>query len=291
MAPVLECLQQEVEGGLSDAAAMTRRRSVLYLPASRESAVAKARTLPVDCVILDLEDAVAPDAKDMARAAAVAAAALDWGGRELLLRVNGSATPWHDADMAVARAGGFAAVVVPKVDSASEAGQVAASAGGVPVWAMIETPRGVIDAPAIAATPGVAALVAGMADLAKDLRTKPDAARTPLLYSLSAIVVAARAAGVLAFDGVFTDIGDTDGFEAEARQGLMLGFDGKTLIHPSQVAPCNTVFSPSGAELDEARGLIAAWDAARAEGKGVTTYKGKLVEVLHVADARRLLSL
>ena len=267
------------------------RRSILYLPASRDSAVAKARTLPVDCAILDLEDAVAPDAKEAARAAAMAAAQLDWGDRELLLRANGLGTPWHGDDLAAARHGGFAAVVVPKVGSADEAREIVAAAGGVPVWAMIETPRGVIECAAIAATPGVTALVAGMADLAKDLRTRPDPARTPLLYSLSAIVIAARAAGILAFDGVFTDIGDAAGFEAEARQGLMMGFDGKTLIHPSQVAPCNMVFSPSEAELDDACGLIAAWDAARAEGKGVTTYKGRLVEVLHVAEAQRLLSL
>ncbi len=267
------------------------RRSVLYLPANRESAVAKARTLATDCVILDLEDAVAPDAKDAARAAAVAAAqAGGWGGRELLLRVNSLATPWSVDDFAAARRGGFDGVVVPKVDSAAEAAAAVAAAGGVPVWAMIETPRAVIEAPAIAATPGVVALVAGMADLAKDLRTKPDLARTPLLYSLSAIVVAARAAGVLAFDGVFTAIHDADGFEAEARQGLMLGFDGKTLVHPSQVDPCNTVFSPSPGEIAEARGLLAAWDAAVAEGKGITTFNGKMVEVLHVAEAKRVLA-
>jgi citrate lyase beta subunit len=268
------------------------RRSVLYLPANRESAVAKARTLAADCVILDLEDAVQPAAKPAARAAAAAAAqAGGWGGRELVLRVNGLATQWAAADFASLRAGGFAAVVVPKVASAAEAAAAVALAGGVPVWAMIETPRGVIDAPAIAATPGVAALVAGMADLAKELHARPDAARTPLLYSLSAIVLAARAAGIAAFDGVFTDIRDTDGFAAEARQGVMLGFDGKTLIHPSQVEPCNRVFSPSADDIADAHGLIAAYDAGLAAGAGVTTYKGRLVEVLHVAQARRLLGL
>ncbi len=267
------------------------RRSVLYLPANRESAVAKARTLACDCVILDLEDAVAPDAKDAAREAAVAAArAGGWGRRELLLRVNGLGTSWSAADFAALRGGGFAGVVVPKVDSAAEAAQAVAAAGGVPVWAMIETPRAVIEAPAIAATPGVFALVAGMADLAKDLRTRSDPARTPLLYSLSAIIVAARAAGVFAFDGVFTDIHDAAGFAAEARQGLMLGFDGKTLVHPSQVDAANMVFSPSAAEIEQARGLLAAWDAAVAEGKGITTFNGKMVEVLHVAEARRLLA-
>ncbi len=269
-----------------------RTRSVLYLPANRESAIAKARTLPADCIILDLEDAVQPDAKPMARDAAVAAAAAGgWGDRHLLVRVNALATPWSDDDFAAIGAGGFAAVVVPKVDSAAEAARAVAAARGVPVWAMIETPAGVIAAAAIAAVPGVSALLAGMADLAKDLRCRPDAARTPLLYSLSAIIVAARAADKLAIDGVFTDITDAAGFVAEAEQGLMLGFDGKSLIHPSQVGPCNTVFSPSDAEIAAAQGLITAYETSLAAGKGVTTFNGKLVEVLHVESARRLLAL
>ncbi len=268
------------------------RRSLLYLPANRAGAVAKARTLPADCIILDLEDAVQPDAKPAARAAAVAAATdAGWGGRELLVRVNGLGTPGADDDFAAARAGGFAGVVVPKVDGAAMAHAAVAAAGGKPVLAMIETPRGVLAAAAIAAVPGVAGLVAGMADLAAELRARPDAARTPLLYSLSAIVLAARAAGVLAFDGVFTDIRDAAGFAAEAAQGLMLGFDGKTLIHPSQVEPCNAVFSPGEDEIADAEGLIAAYEAGLASGAGVTTYRGKLVEVLHVATARRLLAL
>ncbi|GGE02304.1 CoA ester lyase [Polymorphobacter glacialis] len=268
------------------------RRSVLYLPANRESAVAKARTLAVDCVILDLEDAVQPAAKDAAREAAAAAMqAGGWGGREMLLRANGLGTAWAAADLAMAKAAGFGAVVVPKVDSVDEAARAVEMAGGLPVWAMIETPRGVLDAPAIARVPGVVALLAGMADLAKDLRARPDGARTPLLYSLSAIVVAARAAGVMCFDGVFTDVGDAAGFEAEARQSVMLGFDGKTLIHPSQVAACNLVFSPSAEDVVEAEGLIAAYEAGLASGVGVTTFRGKMVEVLHVEEARRVLGL
>lgn len=267
------------------------RRSVLYLPAIRESAVARARTLNADCIILDLEDAVAPDLKDAARAAAAAAIkAGDWGHREVLVRVNGITTPWSAADFAAARDAGAAAVVVPKVDSAKEAARAVAMAGGVSVWAMIETPRAVIEAAAIAATPGVAALLAGFADLAKDLRLRPDAARTPLHYSMSAIVVAARAAGILAFDGVFTDIRDDAGMRAEAEQALVFGFDGKTLVHPSQVDIANAVFAPSAGEIADAHGLIAAHEAALAEGKGVTTYGGKLVEVLHVAVARERLA-
>ncbi len=267
------------------------RRSILYLPANRPSAIEKARTLDSDCVILDLEDAVQPEAKDAARAAASAAAyAGGWGGRELLLRVNGLGTPWHGADFAAATTG-FDALVVPKVENAADAARAVELAAGKPVWAMIETPGGVLAAPAIAEVPGVVALLAGMADLAKDLHARPDAARTPLLYSLSAIVVAARAAGKMAFDGVFTDIGDSDGFAAEARHGLMLGFDGKTLIHPSQISACNHIFSPSPADIENANGLIAAYESGLAEGKGVTTYKGKLIEVLHVAAARSLLAM
>jgi citrate lyase beta subunit len=268
------------------------RRSVLYLPANRESAIAKARVAACDAVILDLEDAVQPDAKDAARAAAVAAArAGGWGGKELLLRVNGMTTAWAAADFAAAEGAGFAALVVPKVDSADEARAAVVAARGLPVWAMIETPRGVLAAPAIAEVPGVVALLAGMADLAKDLRARPDAARTPLLYALSAIVLAARAAGKMAFDGVFTGVHDLEGLEAEARHGLMLGFDGKTLIHPAQIEVVNRVFSPSAEEVADAQALIAAYEAGLASGAGVTTFKGKLVEIIHVVEARRVLAL
>jgi len=265
-------------------------RSALYLPANRESAIAKARTLAADCIIFDLEDAVQPDAKPAARAAAVAALAVGWGNRTMLLRVNAVGTPWSADDFAAARAAGVAGIVVPKVSSAAVAAEAVAAAGGAPVWAMIETPAGVIAAPQIAAVPGVAVLLAGMADLANELNCRPDPARTPLLYSLSAIVVAARAAGVLAIDGVFTDIRDDAGFTAEAQQGRMLGFDGKSLVHPSQVPLCNAVFSPGAAEIAEAEALIAAYEAGLAAGRGVTTYGGKMVEVLHVEAARRLLA-
>ena len=277
------------EGGTMED--LTRRRSVLYLPAANARAIEKARGLAADCVILDLEDAVAPDAKDAARAAAVAAArAGGWGGRELLMRVNGIGTPWSTDDFASVAGAGFAGIVVPKVDSLADCAEAVRRAAGVPVWAMIETPRGVFAADLIAAVPGVTALVAGMADLTKELRAHPGANRLPLLYSLSRIVLAARAGNVLAFDGVFTDIRDDVGLEAEAQQGRSLGFDGKTLIHPGQIDIVNRVFAPTPAELDDARGLIAAYETALAAGKGVTTYQGKLVEVLHVAVARRLLA-
>lgn len=270
---------------------MTRLRSLLYLPANRASAIAKARTLASDAVILDLEDAVQPDAKAQARAAAVAAAlAGGWGSRLLFCRVNAIGTPWHADDMAAAHVDGFAGIVVPKIDTAAQAAQVVAHGGGRPVLAMIETPAGVLNAPAIAATPGVAALIAGMADLANLLNCGSDAGRTPLLYSLSAIVIAARAAGIACFDGVCTEFRSEDAFRAEAGQGKLLGFDGKTLIHPSQVDPCNAVFSPSPEEIAYARALIASYEAALSEGRGVATLDGQMVEILHVEQARRLLA-
>lgn len=270
---------------------MTRLRSPLYLPANRASAVAKARTLACDAVILDLEDAVQPDAKADARAAAVAAAlAGGWGGRALFLRVNGIGTPWHADDMAAAHVDGFDGIVVPKIDTAAEAADVVRRGGGRPVLAMIETPAGVINAPAIAATPGISGLVAGMADLAKALNCGADAGRTPLLYSLSAIVIAARAAGIACFDGVCTEFRNEAAFRAEAGQGRMLGFDGKTLIHPSQVEPCNAVFSPSAEEVAKARAMITAYETALAQGRGVATLDGEMVEILHVEQAKRLLA-
>ena len=270
---------------------MTRpRRSILYLPAANARAVVKARTLDSDAVILDLEDAVAPAVKEAARAAAVAAAGDDWGHRELLLRVNGLMTLWSEADFATVENSGFAGIVVPKVDSAADALVAVSRAHGRPVWAMIETPRGVLAAAAIAAVPGVTALVAGMADLTNGLRARPGPDRLPLLFALSTIVVAARASDILAFDGVFTDLNDAAGLHAEAVQGRSFGFDGKTLIHPNQIDTANDVFGPSPAEVANAEELIAAHAAAVADGRGVTTHRGKLVEVLHVAEARRLLA-
>jgi citrate lyase beta subunit len=270
---------------------LTALRSILYVPANRASAIQKARTLAADAVILDLEDAVQPDAKAAARAAAVAAALEGcWGNRQLFLRVNGIGTPWHADDMVAAAVDGFAGVVVPKVDTAAEAASLVARAGGRPVLAMIETPAAVLDAPAIAATRGISALIAGMADLAKALRCGSDPARTPLLHSLSAIVLAARAGAIACFDGVFTQFRNEAGFRAEAAQGRLLGFDGKTLIHPSQIIPCNETFSPSPEEVAHAHAVIAAYHAALAEGRGVATLDGQMVELLHVEQAQRLLA-
>jgi citrate lyase beta subunit len=266
------------------------RRSLLYLPASNARAIEKARGLPADVVMLDLEDAVAPEAKDAARAAAVAAVAQGFGGREVGIRVNGFGTPWSEADFAAVAASAAAFLVVPKIDGPADAARAVALAGGKPLFAMVETPRAVLAADAIADVPGVAALLAGFADLTKDLRAKPGPDRLALLYVASRIILAARAAGIFAFDGVFTGIGDTNGLERETRQAVEWGFDGKTCVHPDQLETVNRLFAPSPAEIEAARGMIAAHEAAMAEGKAVATFRGKMVEVLHVAEARRLLA-
>lgn len=266
-------------------------RSLLYLPASNTRAVEKARGLPADGVILDLEDAVALDAKDGARGAAVAAVGEGFGGRPVGIRVNGFGTGWCEADFAAAAASAAAFVVVPKINGADEAARAVALAGGKPVFAMIETPRAVQRVDAIADVAGVRALVAGFADLQKDLRAKPGPDRAPLLYAASRMVTAARASGLMAFDGVFTGIGDDAGLVREARQAVEWGFDGKTCIHPSQLAGVNRAFSPSADEVAHARGLVDAHRAAMAEGKAVATFKGRMVELLHVAEAERTLRL
>jgi citrate lyase beta subunit len=271
--------------------AVRPRRSVLYMPASNPRAIEKARSLACDAVILDLEDAVAPDAKASARAAAVEALkAGGFGHREVAIRVNGFGTPWFADDFAAAVAVVPDAIVVPKVDSSDQAAEAVRLAFGVPVWAMIESPRAVLDADRIAAVDGVAALVAGMADFAKDIGARPGVDRVELLYALQRMLIAARAAGIVALDGVHADIGDLAGLEIACRQGAAMGYDGKTLVHPSQIEPANRAFSPTPDAIEEARGLIAAHETARAEGRGVTTYNGRMVEVLHVEAARRLLA-
>lgn len=267
------------------------RRTCLYLPAANARAVEKSRSLNADVVMLDLEDSVAPEAKEAAREAAVAAVAGDFGLREVGIRVNGLGTSWSEADFAAVAASKADFIIVPKVNTADEAREAVRLAGGKPVWAMIETPRAVLQAEQIAHVPGVTALVAGFADLTKDLRARSTPDRLPLLFAASRLLLAARDAGILAFDGVFTAIGDEEGLIAEAEQGLQLGFDGKTCIHPSQLTLVNRVFTPTDAEITEAKGMIAAHEAAAAEGRGVATYRGKMVESLHVLEARRLLDI
>jgi citrate lyase beta subunit len=271
--------------------AVRPRRSVLYMPASNARAIEKARTLDCDAVILDLEDAVAPDMKESARTAVLdALEASGFGHRELAVRVNGFGTRWMAEDFAAVAAAKPDAIVVPKVDTPEQAAEAVRLADGTPVWAMIESPRAVLDADKIAAVEGVVALVAGMADFAKEIGARPGVDRLELLYALQRLLIAARAAGIAALDGVHADVQDLDGLEVACRQGAAMGFDGKTLIHPNQIEPANRAFSPDREAIEEARGLIAAHEAARAKGKGVTTYKGRMVEVLHVDAARRLLA-
>jgi citrate lyase subunit beta / citryl-CoA lyase len=280
-------------------AAVRPRRSVLYLPASNPRALEKARTLDADVLILDLEDAVAPSAKEEARAQALAAlAAGGFGDREVVLRVNALATPWGAADLAAAARAGSDAVCLPKVERpedvrAAESALVAAGAPpGLAVWCMIETPRGVLAADAIAgASPRVACLVAGTSDLVKDLGARHVPGRAPVLASLSLLLLAARAHGKVALDGVYLDLADEAGFEDACRQGRDLGFEGKTLVHPRQIAAANRSFAPEPAEVEAARRVIAAHAEAEAAGKGVTVVDGRVVEALHVEAARRAVAL
>jgi len=274
------------------------RRSLLYMPGANARALAKARELPADGLILDLEDAVAPEAKEGARAAiAVALAEGGYGGRELVLRVNPLESPWGEADLAAAAELPIDAVLLPKVESAESVRQSVArlDALGAPaertVWCMLETPLGILNAREIAQAPRVAALAMGTSDLSADLHALEALDRLPLMTSLQLVVLAARACRLAAFDGVHLDLADDDGFAAACRQGRALGFDGKTLIHPKQIAAANAVFAPSADEIATARRIIAAYREALAAGQGVTVVGGRLVENLHVAAAERTLAL
>ncbi|HEY7719083.1 MAG TPA: CoA ester lyase [Pedococcus sp.] len=271
------------------------RRSVLYMPASNERALEKAKNLPVDGLILDLEDAVAPDAKEQARENACAAARSgEYGRREVTIRVNGSGTQWHDADLAAACAAGPDGIVVPKVGSADEVRALVAAmeAAGAPehtkLWAMVETPQAMLHCEEIAgASERLTVLVMGTNDLAKELHAEHVPGRQPLLTGLGLCLLAARATGTVILDGVYNDVKDAPGFEAECLQGRQMGFDGKTLIHPGQVEACNAAFAPSEAQVEEAHGVLRAWEDGA--GAGVVTYRGRMVENLHVETARRVL--
>jgi len=274
------------------------RRSALYVPGSNARALAKAGTLPADVLIVDLEDAVAPGAKEEARRAAVEAIRRGLGRAEVVLRVNALDTPWGAADLAAAAGSGADAVLLPKVEGADavrEAGR-RLDAEGAPasmsLWAMVETPRGVLHAEAVASSsPRLACLVAGTSDLTRDLRARHTPGRSEVLTSLSLLVLAARASGLAALDGVHLDLDDEAGFVAACRQGRDLGFDGKTLIHPRTVLAANLEFTPGDGELALAGRIIEAHAAAQAAGQGVVVVDGRLVEGLHVAEARRLLAL
>jgi citrate lyase subunit beta / citryl-CoA lyase len=272
------------------------RRSVLYMPASNDRALEKAKTIPCDALILDLEDAVAPDAKPAARAAACTAAASGgYGHRELTIRVNGADTEWHRDDLAAACAAGPDAIVVPKVNSADAVLALveAMASHGAPehtmLWAMVETPAAMLHAEEIAsASDRLTVLVMGTNDLAKELFAEHVPGRQPLLTGLGLALLAARATGRAILDGVYNDVQDADGFLAECRQGCEMGFDGKTLIHPGQVEGANTTFAPSQDAVADARGILQAWEDGA--GSGVVTYRGRMIEGLHVATARRTLA-
>lgn len=274
------------------------RRSALYLPASNARALDKARSLPADVVIVDLEDAVAPEAKDAARSAAVAAAAAGgYGRRELVIRVNGLDTPWGVADLEAVARSQAQAVLFPKVRDARELREWIRrldQAGGLhlPVWIMAELPQTVLAIDAIASlAPRVAVTVMGTADLGRALRLPPDPERTGLIPALSQCVLAARARGLDILDGIFTDLRDEPGLRVACRQGKALGFDGKTLIHPAQIAAANETFGVSAETAAEAARVVAAWEAAAAAGKGIAVLEGRMVERLHAEEAHRLLAL
>jgi citrate lyase subunit beta/citryl-CoA lyase len=272
------------------------RRSVLYMPSSNERALEKAKTIGCDGLILDLEDAVAPDDKPAAREAACAAARSDeYGNRELTIRINGADTEWHAADMAAACAAGPDAIVVPKVSSADAVLELVEAMAGhdapehTKLWAMVETPYAMLHAEEIAsASERLTVLVMGTNDLAKELYAEHVPGRQPWLAGLGLALLAARATGKAIIDGVYNDVKNLDGFLAECRQGREMGFDGKTLIHPGQVEGANETFAPSGQAVEDARGILAAW-AAR--DSGVVTYNGRMIENLHVESAQRTLSI
>jgi citrate lyase subunit beta/citryl-CoA lyase len=279
---------------------MTRpRRSALYMPGANERALEKAKSIPADVLLLDLEDAVAPDAKPAARERVCALVAEQaYGDREVVIRVNAPGTPWHEDDLRAVAQAGPSAVLVPKVSAPQTVSAVETSlekAGAPPgtaIWAMLETPAAMFAAEPIAsASERLTVLVLGTNDLANELRAEPVPGRAPLLTGIGMALLGARAAGKVILDGVYNDVRDAAGFEAECEQGRQFGFDGKTLIHPSQVEPCNRVFAPSPEQIEHSRAVLGAWDEALAAGRGVATVNGRLIENLHVGNARRILAI
>ena len=278
---------------------MRPRRSVLFLPASNPKAVIKARELAADVVILDLEDAVAPEAKQAARAAAVAAVTEGgWGRRELVIRVNGLDGPWGADDLAAVAAAGPDAVLVPKVSDCAGLlaydNALASALAATRLWTMIETCAVVPELnrlAALASSTRLVAFVVGTNDLAKDMRAQLRPGRAPFLPVLTATVCAARAHGLSVIDGVCNEFRDLDVLTCEAQQGLEFGFDGKSLIHPDQIGPCNAVFSPSEAELAKARAIVAAFEDPDNQAKGAIRLEGGMVELLHLDQARRTLAI
>ena len=266
-------------------------RSVLYIPASKPRALDKARGLPVDAIIFDLEDAVSAEEKDNARATLAAALAEGgYGSRVRIVRINGFDTPWGRADAEAVTGMDVDAVLLPKVGSPADLDALAAITGDLPLWAMMETPQGMLNAAAIAAHPRLQGMVMGTNDLAKELQTRFRPDRLPLITGLGLSLLAAKAHGRIIVDGVYNAYQDEAGLAEECAQGRDMGFDGKTLIHPAQVPVTNAAFSPSEAEIDLARRQIAAFEAVEASGQGVAVVDGRIVENLHVETARKTLA-
>ncbi len=275
------------------------RRSALYMPGANDKALEKAKSLPTDAIIFDTEDSVAPDMKEVAREKVAAAVASgEYGHRELTIRVNSSETEWHEADLRSAAAAAPAGIVVPKINSAAEVAAVerilesAGVADHTRIWAMLETPDAIEHALEIAnSSERLEVLIMGTNDLAKELRAALVPGRAPLLWGLGRCLNAARSAGKVILDGVYNDVKNPEGFAAECEQGADMGFDGKTLIHPTQVEPCNEAFSPSPDEIEYSRRVIEGFEQGLAEGKGVVTVDGKMIENLHVDNARRAIAI
>ncbi|MHA7652528.1 HpcH/HpaI aldolase/citrate lyase family protein [Mycobacterium sp. ML4] len=281
------------------ASTLRPRRSALYLPGNNSRALEKGRTLPADVLIFDLEDAVGPEAKSESRTTVCSAVSSgNYQPREVVVRVNGLGSDWHDDDLGAVADCGADGVLVPKVETGQQVHKLVDALGalGAPqslqLWVMIETPRAFLRIEEIAsASDRLAALVVGTNDLVNEVHGLSVPGRAPVVPALSMAVLGARAAGKAVLDGVFNDITDGEGFAAEARQGREMGFDGKTLIHPSQIAPANDAFGPSAAELEHARKVVSAYEEAQASGRSVTTVDGRMIENLHVRDAQRILAL
>lgn len=266
-------------------------RSVLYIPASKPRALDKARTLPVDAIIFDLEDAVTAEEKESARGIlAETLAEGGYGQRMRIVRINGLDTQWGKADAEAVGSMQAEAVLLPKVESAAQLDALVAITGDMPVWAMMETPRGMLNAAEIAAHPKLEGMVMGTNDLAKELNTRFRADREPMLTGLGLCLLAAKAEGVAVVDGVYNAFKDDEGLAVECAQGRDMGFDGKTLIHPAQVAVTNAAYAPSEQEVDLARRQIAAFEDVEASGQGVAVVDGRIVENLHVETARKTLA-
>lgn len=266
-------------------------RSVLYIPASKERALEKAKSLPVDAIIFDLEDAVTAAEKDSARDLLKSTlAAGGYGSRMRIVRINGLDTEWGLADAKAARDMEADVVLLPKVESPADVDALAAITGDIPIWAMMETPRGMLNAPQIAAHPKLTGMVMGTNDLAKELQTRFRADREPMLTGLGLCLLAAKAEGLVIVDGVYNAYKDDEGLAIECTQGRDMGFDGKSLIHPAQVKITNDSFGPSDSEIDLARRQIAAFEEIEAQGQGVAVVDGRIVENLHVATAHETLA-